>query len=256
MVLPARIGLAPHAAAGLTLYTHGLCPYAQRVAFFLEEKGVSYESIELDLSNKPSWLFEVSPRGLVPAVRMSDGRVQTESLDIVCNLEAELTGPPLVPPNLPAQKRMEELIRSSSRVESAGWAMLGGAWSFPRSGSPSSAAIREWDGSVVRPLADALDSSGGPFLCGPNPTLADVALAPFVTRFVLALAKARGYEALTGSSQAKAVRAWVEVLHARPSFAATFPERESFGRAIAKFCSLDYFDRHSASLAQPEPKTK
>lgn len=80
-----------------------------------------------------------------------------------------------------------------------------------------------------------------------------MAIAPFVARFVLALAKARGYEALRGDAQAEAVRDWLDALHAGPAFAATFPEREAFGRAIARYCALDYFDRVSASLAQPEP---
>lgn len=39
----------------IVLYTAKICPYAQRAAIALREAGVEYESVEIDLTNKPSW---------------------------------------------------------------------------------------------------------------------------------------------------------------------------------------------------------
>lgn len=39
----------------LQLISHALCPYAQRAAIALAEKGVAFERIDIDLSAKPDW---------------------------------------------------------------------------------------------------------------------------------------------------------------------------------------------------------
>eukprot|EP00882_Tetradesmus_deserticola_P033215 GHRQ01037923.1.p2 GENE.GHRQ01037923.1~~GHRQ01037923.1.p2 ORF type:complete len:105 (+),score=22.13 GHRQ01037923.1:818-1132(+) len=63
------------------LYTHTLCPYAQRVFLALLYKAVPFELVQVELSNKPSWYRGVNPRGLVPAV-VHEGKARTESLDL------------------------------------------------------------------------------------------------------------------------------------------------------------------------------
>ena len=40
-------------AAPLKLISHKLCPYVQRAVIALAEKGVAFERIDIDLSNKP-----------------------------------------------------------------------------------------------------------------------------------------------------------------------------------------------------------
>lgn len=50
----------------LTLVSHHLCPYAQRVSISLDEKGVDFKRVIIDLSKKPSWFKRISPLGKVP----------------------------------------------------------------------------------------------------------------------------------------------------------------------------------------------
>ena len=99
----------PEASELLTLYTHTLCPYAQRSyttllckvltwgmsaaygcpadrqstkqhrAAVLQQ--VQHRTVHIDLSNKPSWYSQVNHKGLVPAVEY-EGQVHTESIDI------------------------------------------------------------------------------------------------------------------------------------------------------------------------------
>ena len=39
----------------ITLYSAVVCPYAQRAAVALKEVGVEYETVNIDLNNKPEW---------------------------------------------------------------------------------------------------------------------------------------------------------------------------------------------------------
>jgi len=49
--------------AKLTLVSHTLCPYVQRAAIVLTEKGITFERIDIDLAHKPEWFLKISPLG-------------------------------------------------------------------------------------------------------------------------------------------------------------------------------------------------
>ena len=51
------------AAPALTLVSHALCPYVQRVAIVLHEKGLAFERRTIDLARKPDWFLAISPLG-------------------------------------------------------------------------------------------------------------------------------------------------------------------------------------------------
>ena len=63
---PKRAGRAPGGTAILTLVSHHLCPYVQRAAIALAEKGVPFERRWVDLSDKPAWFTALLPLGKVP----------------------------------------------------------------------------------------------------------------------------------------------------------------------------------------------
>ena len=52
--------------AKLTLVSHQLCPYVQRVAIALAEKAVPFGRVWIDLADKPDWFKAISPLGKVP----------------------------------------------------------------------------------------------------------------------------------------------------------------------------------------------
>src|SRR6266581_334442 len=62
----------PAMTAALTLASHKLCPYVQRAVIGLTEKGVPFERIDIDLSNKPEWFRRVSPLGKTPVLLVGD----------------------------------------------------------------------------------------------------------------------------------------------------------------------------------------
>src|SRR5437764_2510093 len=73
-------------APKLTLISHKLCPYVQRAVIALTEKGVPFERIDIDLSNKPDWFLKISPLGKTP-VLVVDGTAIFESAVILEYLE-------------------------------------------------------------------------------------------------------------------------------------------------------------------------
>ncbi|WP_193185891.1 glutathione S-transferase family protein [Nisaea sediminum] len=56
----------------ITLVSHTLCPYVQRAAIALAEKGVPFERIYIDLAEKPDWFRALSPLGKVPLLQVRD----------------------------------------------------------------------------------------------------------------------------------------------------------------------------------------
>src|SRR4051812_11333019 len=76
----------------LTLISHTLCPYVQRAAIVLTEKGVAFERIDIDLANKPDWFLAISPLGKTPVLVVGDQGI-FESAVILEYLEETQVGP-------------------------------------------------------------------------------------------------------------------------------------------------------------------
>jgi glutathione S-transferase len=80
----------------IQLYSSVLCPFAHRVRLTLLEKGIPFESIEIDPQNKPANFIEISPYGKVPVLKHSDNHVW-ESAIVNEYLEEVFPDPPLLP---------------------------------------------------------------------------------------------------------------------------------------------------------------
>lgn len=81
----------------LRLVSHDLCPYVQRAAIALTEKGVAFERIVIDLAAKPDWFVALSPLGKVPLLRIGADAVLFESNAICEWIEETQPGPRLHP---------------------------------------------------------------------------------------------------------------------------------------------------------------
>jgi glutathione S-transferase len=79
----------------LTLVSHVLCPYVQRAAIVLKEKGVPFERRDVDLANKPDWFLACSPLGKTP-VLLVGGTPIFESA-VICEYLDETQVPRLHP---------------------------------------------------------------------------------------------------------------------------------------------------------------
>jgi len=80
----------------ITLYDADRCPYCARVRIVLAEKGLEYETVTIDLANRPEWLYEKNALGKVPVLE-EDGFVLPESEVIMEYLDERYPEPALKP---------------------------------------------------------------------------------------------------------------------------------------------------------------
>ncbi|BAY16074.1 glutathione S-transferase-like protein [Nostoc sp. HK-01] len=84
--------------AEVKIYSAVVCPFAHRSRLVLQEKGIDFDLIEIDLQNKPAGFTDISPYGKVPALVHGDRRVW-ESAVINEYLDEVFPNPSLLPNN-------------------------------------------------------------------------------------------------------------------------------------------------------------
>jgi glutathione S-transferase len=151
-----------------TLYTAERCPYAARARIVLAEKGLDYEAVEIDLDDRPGWIYEKNPLGRVPVYEEDGGLVLPESRVIMEYLEERYPEPPLWPVD-PAERALGRLCleRFDDR--------LGRAYYAARRGDR-----REELDAKLAELESVLGSQ--PYLSGREYGLADVGYVPWILR--------------------------------------------------------------------------
>ncbi|CAN5309504.1 glutathione S-transferase N-terminal domain-containing protein [soil metagenome] len=182
----------------ITLYDADRCPYCARVRIVLAEKGIEYETVEIDLDDRPAWIYDKNPLGRVPVLE-EDAFVLPESAVINEYLDERYPEPPLWPAD-PGERALGRLL----------------VLRFDEFSKPYYALRRGEDGGGAafdRALGN-LDVllAGRPYLSGREYGLADIAYVPWVLR-----ARDRLGVELTRSP---AVDQWVERLAERPAIAA------------------------------------
>ncbi len=180
----------------LTLYDAARCPFCARVRIVLAEKGVPYEAVAIDLSDRPAWLYEKNPLGKVPVLE-EDGRPLPESAVIDEVLNERYPEPPLWPADPGERAAARLLVHRFDAFSSAYYACRRGE---EGAGERLDRELATLDGLLA----------GTPYLTGQAFGLADVAYLPWVIR-------ARD---LMGMALAPALAAWVERCCERPSVAA------------------------------------
>lgn len=65
------------------LYSYRRCPYAMRARLAMLQAHRRFASFEIVMRDKPAEMLALSPKGTVPVLRLPDGSVLEESLDIM-----------------------------------------------------------------------------------------------------------------------------------------------------------------------------
>ncbi|WP_180125064.1 glutathione S-transferase family protein [Rhodoferax sp. BLA1] len=163
----------------LTLISHPLCPFVQRAAIVLLEKGVSFDRIDVDLAAKPDWFLALSPTGKVPLLKVSqaDGldAVLFESMVICEYLEESQAGPGLYPGDALARARQRGWIEF-------GTATLAEAWQFLNAKDRPTADAKQ---AAFRGRLQQLESVlvQGPYFGGAAFGMVDAVFAPLFRYF-------------------------------------------------------------------------
>ena len=182
----------------LVLYDAARCPYCARVRIVLAEKNLEYEPIEIDLAERPAWIYEKNSTGRVPVIE-EDGWLLPESAVIMEFLEERYPEPPLLPPD-PADRAFVRLLIFRDHE------LTDPYYAFRRG---ETGAREELDA-----MLGALDIVLGErrFLGGAEYGLADIAYIPWLlrTRDMLGF-DLDGYPSLS---------AWLARLEERPAIAA------------------------------------
>lgn len=232
----------------LTLYHAGNSVCSIKVRLALEEAGLEWESVELDLGKgdqfQPDYLA-LNPAGVVPTL-VHDGRVLTESSIILDYVASIGKVPSLIPddPYLAAKTRLWGLrgLAYHAAVNTISFASYGRMPMLARSPeereavyarmpSPQAAAKRKDlvengtasprvmdDLDVLRGLCDAVEAElaeGGPWLMGADYTTAEIAVAGYIYRV-----DCMGLERLWTSRHPRMTEWWPRV-KARPAFERT-----------------------------------
>lgn len=194
-------------APAFVLVSHALCPYVQRAAIVLAEKGVPFERRDIDLADKPAWFLAASPLGRTP-VLLVGGEPIFESA-VICEYLDETTLPRLHPAN------------ALDRARHRGWMEFGSALlnliaAFYNAPDEPALLARaaEIRGRLVRVEAALHDE--GPYFAGRDFGIVDAVFGP-VFRYFDTFDAVGDFEFLTGLPK---VGRWRAALAARPSVAA------------------------------------
>ncbi|MER9656550.1 glutathione S-transferase family protein [Mesorhizobium sp. M0152] len=224
-------------AGKLVLVSHHLCPYVQRAAISLAEKGVPFERVDIDLANKPDWFKAISPLGKVPLLRVQRNGEETvifESAVILEFLEETETNP-LHPADPYARARHRAWIEYGSATVNA----IGRFYSASTEAGflAESGALSEMFDRLETELAGETGRTG-PWFAGERFSLVDAVYGP-IFRYFDTFDRIGDFGILDGKPL---VRAWRQALSERPSIkhavAQNYPQRlHAFLRAKGSYLS-------------------
>ena len=160
------------------LYSFRRCPYAIRARLALAHAGLACELREINLRNKPQALLDASPKGTVPVLVLQDGKVIDQSLDVM--LHALHSNDPdgwLQP----TEGSLDEMLALIERNDSFFKQALDRC-KYPERHSAEAVNQAQADALTwLSALNDQLEETG--YLFGQHPSLADMALRPFVRQY-------------------------------------------------------------------------
>jgi glutathione S-transferase len=221
----------------ITLYTIPMSQNAVRPELALLEKGVSFEKVQVDLlggEHKQPPYGEITPRRQVPTLVYGEGDEAItlyESVAIIQFLDDVFPQPPLMPPVSEPAMRARALMRIAEFQQKLDSKNIFGSVIFGKQ-------TREQLGARVDALLEELPRwdayvGDGPFLCGDQFTLADIAVFPLLMHF-----EALGYDY---AKHTPLLSAYMSRCKARPSVVQsgwvenflTFARERELGQVLA-----------------------
>ena len=158
----------------LTLISHVLCPYVQRAAIVLAEKGVPFERRWVDLADKPAWFSAISPLGKTPVLLVGDTPVFESA--VICEYLDDTLAPRL---------HSEDALK---RATHRGWIEFGSAvlntiWTYYT--APDAEALQVQRELLLARFAQVEASlhPRGPWFAGDRFGMVDAVFAPVFRYF-------------------------------------------------------------------------
>ncbi|ORX49882.1 glutathione S-transferase [Hesseltinella vesiculosa] len=199
----------------LVLYNYKQSPYSHRALLALEALGATYENINVDIWDKPEWFAkDIYPEGKVPVLAV-DGVHVPESLVIV-ELVDRLSGGNLVP--------ADPIKLAQSRVAIEFFGPIPRLCMQLGTKQITAAEFFEQSETGFERLHELLleQAENGPYFLGDQYSLADIAIAPLLARY-LAFCKfiLQGYSPASISKHPR-LQQFVDGNLAHPAFQKTY----------------------------------
>ncbi len=202
------------------LISFDLCPFVQRSAVTLQEKGVDYDITYIDLAAKPDWFLAISPTGKVPVLKVGDVAVFESA--VINEYLDEVHAPQLHPADPLTKAVHRAWIEVTGQLGGPGYVLMV---------APTEEAARGAVDKAREVFAKLEERVVGPFFDGEDFSLVDSAAASFLQRLWWANDIAPQLGVFEGFPK---VTAWTEALLARPSAqSSTIPNiRERFDEYV------------------------
>ena len=157
----------------LTLVSHVLCPYVQRAAIVLMEKGVPFERRDVDLKNKPAWFLALSPLGKTPVLQVGEAAIFESA--VICEYLDETHGPKLHPGSSLERAHHRAWMEFGSALLNA----IGGFYNAPDTDSLDARA------ADIRARFEQLEGvlGAGPYFAGEHFSIVDAVFGPVFRYF-------------------------------------------------------------------------
>ena len=224
----------------LTLVSHALCPYVQRAAIVLMEKGASFERRVVDLANKPEWFLAISPLGKTPVLLAGEQPDRTAVFEsaVICEYLEDTLAPRLHPADALERARHRSWMEFGS-------ATLNTIAAFYNAPDAAALEARRLDlAAKFRQLDGELGA--GPYFAGERFSIVDAVFGP-VFRYFESFERIRDFCFFAGTGK---LRAWRQALAVRPSVRdAVAPD---YAEKLARFLKA----RNSALAALISPSSR
>lgn len=160
------------------LYTFRRCPYAIRARLAIKAAGLEVTQHEVSLRDKPAAMIAISPKGTVPVLQLTDGRVIEESIDIMCWALAQHD------PSKWLEVNVDEADEAATLIRMNDGDFKQALDRYKYSGRHPERPAADYRGDGERFLAQ-LEARllFQPFLTGANVRWVDAAVFPFVRQF-------------------------------------------------------------------------
>ncbi|MDO5769152.1 MAG: glutathione S-transferase [Psychrobacter sp.] len=161
-----------------TLYSFRRCPYAIRARLAILFAELQVELREVVLKDKPAQMLAISPKGTVPVLQIRDGTVIEESMDIMIWAFEQQDCQRLIASELDYKDPAEELIKRNDK-EFKYWL---DRYKYAERHTEMTQAEYQLQGEVFLQQLESLLTKHR-YLLGEQPSLADIAIMPFVRQF-------------------------------------------------------------------------
>ena len=208
---------APQDTSKPKIWTAKVCPYAHRAIIALHHKGVEYDSIEVDLMNKPEGLFKVNPYALVPVIEDQGHNIYESAIcvEYIDEMWESPYGKDLMPKD-PAGKAKARIW-----IDFVGRKIIPHTYKMRNEEEREEAKSKFLDG--LKTFCAAM-ANPGPFFMGEDLGVVDVCFAPFANRFVLL--KEFFQCEIPNTDEFKRYHVWWEALQKHPTYQATHVDDE------------------------------